>query len=1000
MKAYNNSIYPVFEADQVLSQKELNALVSHLEEQDRLTRKNLIGIGIVCGLDLDFTNSKKVTITCGSAVTSLGFQIEWKGGSFNKYRDYEFPDTFLKPDCTDELYLKPIFDQAAQYETLENALELLPEGAEGVDVLPIADDAFFEDKVVLLFLEVTLIDQKNCVTTNCDDKGKRLEFNLRPLVFSIESAKELIEIYKQPKEYDELTFPRYILNVSDTSTSIANTVLDQFKKVLTNAFLTNISNAIQTIYNDFENVLIENSGLSVLNDSKNSIKEIVEDYQDSDHIQYLWDWIFDIVASYNEIVTFSKLNQSLCCVNESLFPFHVALGGVSKEENLFRTPFIKTANATNEAYAKRKEVTLLFQKLALLITSFEVPKQNVIKITPSTIGNVFLSEKAIPFYYNSILDLNEKWNPKLTATKKNDTILSYHADIPNYTTKDTVKKPLLYDIEPYNFFRIEGHIGMNYKKALENLNLIKNSSALPFKITALNAVSFLNKEVDISKFEGRWDDLETNYDLARKRVYNITEFVIKWMDLRREVLDEKNIIKKQNIDNFKNILKQLKNLLSNDLKEFLPNYKAFYDIFKQLNYVFLFHRWCIQLQNQTLSSIAEDLIDRLDDINELFLEDPFTVIYEEAYLRWKKTYKELFLSTFLKKHPGIEHKAGVSKGGTFVLVYVDTSIFKAAAPPLVFTNLLNTVTAYKKNIPIDESIKEELISSVQFDDYKSQIKTKPKGLAIDKCKQESDNIKKELLDIAKFNLDVNHTDEMKAYILSNIKEVFEYEVSSTEERIPFQQTIIADFYLPYVCCGDGTTLEVKIEVNEPLSIALDESKYCQTDTGEKQIKIKGNSGGTFTGTAKDAIVQNSDKYYLRPNHPSIATPKSYSLQYEVNDELSNTIEFEIVSPEELSWIPNRDANKPNIFLFKNENSNDTHDYEFDFGDNSDVITTNKNEIRHTFSFNDINKSFTVTIRQLGEVCPNIQTTTVSELTNPTRGDFNNPDFNSNDFNTN
>ena len=1000
MEAYNNSIYPVFEADQVLSQKELNALVSHLEEQDRLTRKNLIGIGIVCGLDLDFTNSKTVTITCGSAVTSLGFQIEWKGGTFNKYRNYEVPDTFLQPDCTKEPYLKPIFDCAKQYDNIKNCIELLPNGSEGEGVLTITDDTFFEEKVILLLLEVTLIDQKNCVTTNCDDKGKRMEFNIRPLVISSVVAEEWMELYSQPKTYDKFSFPRYILDFSDTSTSIANTVLEQFKKVLTHPFLTSISTAIQTIYQDFENVLVENTGLTVLNNSKNNIKEIVEEYEDSVYIQYLWDWIFDIVSCYNDIVSFSEINPSLCCVNENAFPFHVALGGVTTEENLFRTPFIKTANATNEAYGKRKEVTLLFQRLALLITSFEVPKQNIIKVTPSTIGNVALSEKAIPFYYNGILDLNEKWHPKLTAKKQNDTILSYHAELPNYTTKNEVKKPLLYDIEPYNFFRIEGHIGMNYKKAIENLNLIKNSSALPFKITALNAVNFLNKEVDISKFDGRWDDLETDYDLARKRVYNITEFVIKWMDLRREVLDEKNIIKKQNIDNFKNILKQLKNLLSNDLKEFLPNYKSFYDIFKQLNYVFLFHRWCIQLQNQTLSTIAEDLIDRLDDINELFLEDPFTVIYEEAYLRWEKTYKDLFFTTFLKKYPGIEHKAGVAKGGTFVLVYVDTSIFKAAEPPLLYTNLLNTVTAYKKNIPIDDTIKDELISSVQFDDYKSQIKTKPKGLAIDKCKQESDNIKKELLDIVKYNLEATHTDEMKAYLLSNLKQVFEYEVGSTEEKISFQQTIIADFYLPYVCCGDGNTLEVKIEVNEPLTITLDASKYCNTDAGEKEIKIKGDSGGTFTGTAKDAIIQKSDKYYIQPNHPSIATPKSYNLQYEVNEASSNTIEFEIVSPEVLSWIPNRDSNKPNVFLFNNGNTNDTHDYEFDFGDNSPVITTNEMEIRHVFNFEEVHKSFTVTIKQLGEVCSNQQTIAVSALTNTTQGDFNKSDFNATDFNAN
>ncbi len=46
------NFYPEFVADQVLTADHLNELFDYLDEQDRLTRRCLIGIGIVCGLEV------------------------------------------------------------------------------------------------------------------------------------------------------------------------------------------------------------------------------------------------------------------------------------------------------------------------------------------------------------------------------------------------------------------------------------------------------------------------------------------------------------------------------------------------------------------------------------------------------------------------------------------------------------------------------------------------------------------------------------------------------------------------------------------------------------------------------------------------------------------------------------------------------------------------------------------------------------------------------------
>lgn len=991
MEAYNTHIYPVFEADQVLSQKDLNLVVSHLEEQDRITRKNLTGLGIICGLELSYPTENSIKISCGTALTSLGFQINWTEKVFTHYHDYEISDQFLKPDYTREPHLEHIFKHSSKYEAIKNCTELLTATVNDDTKQPLSV-AFLEDKLIILLLEVTLIDQKNCVTTNCDDKGKRMEFNVRPLIVSIEQAEKLFSEYPDYTNFPKLSFPRY--NVPYTNIVTGPNVLDQFRKAYDPTYLTGVSNAIAEIYIDYKNGVANGINLPVLENCKVKIDETVNSYKSSVNIQYLWDWIYDITEAYNEIAAYKEINPTLCCIDESLFPFHVVLGGNEANLNAYRTPFISALNTTKKEQGKLKKLTLLFERLAHIINSFGIERNSKIKITPSAYGNIALSEKSIPYYYNTPLELNKKWNPALNLKGQNDTVLSYHGDKAGYSNKATVQKPLLYDIEPYNFFRVEGHIGTNYKTALKEITLIKDSYSLPFKITALNAVDYLNKEVDITKFEGRWDDLETDYDLARKRLYNITEFVIKWMDQRKTQLAQQNIISVQNIDNFKNILLQIKNLLTNDLKEFLPNFKSFYEIFKQLNYVFLFHRWCIQLGREELSILAEDLIDRLDDINELFLEDPFTVIYEEAYIRWKRIYKDLFLSTFIKKHAGLEHKGGVTKGGTFVLVYVDTSIFKAAAPPLFYANIMASLKTYKDNINIDASIKQELERSVKFTDYKSQIKGAPNTSSVNKCKEEADNIKANLLEVAKYNLDAAYTMEMSGFILENLREALQYDFYAIPQGASYQQMVIADFFLPYACCGDGNTIEIKFEINEPLSISLDRLKYCNNDNHEYEIKIKGKSGGTFSGTAKGAVVQRSDKYYLQPGHTAINLPKVYTLQYATDGEESNILEFEIVSPAGLQWDTKRDEQRPDTFYFTNPVQNDTHEYEIDFGDGSDAIITKENTVSHAFNFNEKDHQFTVTIKQLGEVCENTQQLTVTAI-----GDFNSPDFNSKDFYT-
>ena len=990
MKTQNPSKYPVFEADQVLSQKHLNRAISYLEEQDRLTRVGGIGIGIVCGLEISLPQPGEITISCGTAITSLGYQISWEEKTFSYYHPIELSAYFLAPKFKDGEYLDLTLPLAQKYEPLKNSIELLPANTLEADRIAIPDQ-FFKDKIVILLLETSLIDEKNCVTTNCDDKGKRIEFKIRPLLISVNQLNAyLFPEYPGAGNLEKILLPRY--NVPYSPLVTGSDVLNEFKKNLGDSVISNISDKIALAYRKYQSIIGNTVDFNILNNPKTVLETIANTHKNSINVQYLWDWISDIAAAYNEIAALNEQNPSLCCVDENLFPFHVVLGQVDSNGLNYRTPFFSTRNTSLESNRKRKELSLLFERLVHLIRFWKI-QNNGIKVTPSVYGDIPLSKKSVPYYYDHILELNRKWDPEKTVKNKNNEILSYHSETAGYTDSDIVKKPLLYDLEKFNFFNIEGHLGRKYTDVAEELNILKNSYNLPFKITALNAVDFTGKVLDISKFEGRWDDLETDYDLARKRLYNITEFVVKWITNNKTTLVQQNLLGAESIDNLKNILSQIKNLLPNDLKDFLPNFVSFNQVFKQLNQTFLIHRWCIQFTKPTLTTIAEDLIDRFDDINELFLEDPFAVIYEEAQIRWQKIYKDLFFSTFIQKHPGIEHKAGVTKGGTFILVYVDSTIFKPVKPVLPYTQLLTLLTGYQENFTqVPLSIKQEIESSINFKDYTTQIITPPIE-ELDKCKQETENIKANILKMADLNMSPAYTKEMKTYLLKNLTYAIQFPVTSPAD-IPNQQLVIADFFLPYLCCGEGSTIELKIEKTEPLSIALKTLQYCNTDDKEYEITIKGKSGGTFSGTAKGAVVQKSDKYFLKPGHTSIKKEGKYTLQYESEGELSNTLEIEISEPKNISnWSAVRNPQNAAAFELINADQQDKKEYEIDFGDRSEKITTDKKVVAHTFPFNEKVKMFTITIKQLGGICPNTQQIIVKI------GDFNYPDFNDKDFDT-
>lgn len=829
MTVINNS-YPVFEADQVLSQNDLNRLISYLEEQDHLTRVQLLGMGLVCGLNITKPSPATLKISCGTGITSLGYLVPFEGAEFTHYKTTNLSDSFLNPDIDQHTYLENLYQYTSVYEPFKTSIELLEADADEEDKQPLTKD-LIENKVVMLLVETLLIDQKNCVALDCDDKGKRLEFKIKPLLVDIELLlKSDIEL----NDYSHANFDSLVLNrfniPKKNLTKIAD-ILKAYEHVIDKTLIS-INNYFQPLHNYYAEAFSQLDNYNRLQDVSARIETVFNQQKNSIYVQYIWDWIGDLADTYNEIVEFHALNPSLCCPDKGKFPFHILIGttdiateDIFQDNELFkyRTPFIKTGVFSEEEKILKAQLKGLLEKLIRQIGSFNLNQEVVIekgiKITPSNAGKTPLSKKAIPFYYSEIKELNKKWSPELTLKNQNQNILSYHASLYNSTAQQIIN-PLEYDIKDHDFFRIEGHIGEEYTKAITEVTSIQETFRLPFKVVGINAVDDTGRTVLFRNDGETWDDLELEYELAKRKLLNTVEFIVDWLNSNKSAVQEVYPVFNQNfLTSLENTVTEFKTLLTDDFTEFLENYQTFYDALEELNDLFLLHNTCIDLiQKNNESAVLQEIENRLDDFNNIILEDAFTIIYQEAVDRWIRGVKSTFLSEFSKKHPALEHQAGVINGGTFVMVYSDYSIFQQKSSPTY------TSTLYFEFV-------QEHIAKFDFPD--TAIKKITDKNVLRKRKRHYKNIKgnktendnpcsKEIIQAVKehkanisnsMNASINPA--VASYIAQILSPVTADELNEPQEDNAVQKKIIADFYLPYVCCSDGDNINIVLSPSKP-----------------------------------------------------------------------------------------------------------------------------------------------------------------------------------------
>ena len=671
--------YPHFVPDQLLTSEHLNQLFNYVEEQERLTRTNLIGVGIVCGLQVSINPAgTEITITKGCGVTSAGYLVVFEDSLGAQEITYSRFKIFNP--VQDKIYDKFV---DAELNERFNLDELKRASVEDAVPFPAG---YFNDKVVLLYVELLEEGAKNCNPNSCDDKGVTVTVTIRPLVVHKDQAPALLATQNVSKNYSSLPWLKLRrFDVLNHEPVTSEDIFDAYKIILNASFVTAVESALTDSYNLFSYAVSEEipanpfQGLAAdyafLNDGSAGSYNLV-------HIQYYYDFFSDILQAYDEFREAAIELSSKCCIDGSLFPRHLLLGETydspgSKPE--FRHYFISSPLFSQKHLFEKLQS--LFRRLVKIKNEFFLPDSYIpgnstvdstIRITPSLLSNAPISEKAIPYYYRIKTDPNplyKLWSYEKTSKGDEATNLSYHAS--EYTSDNFTVEPLKYDLEPYNFFRIEGHIGKPYVHALTNIKRIIYNYRIPVHVIALRTGNIEQGTAISPEHECVLLDIELSYDIARRDWEAVIGKTIEYLNLNLNAISQEfGTVIYQSVVSFIKQLQLAKTYMVSSVSVFVSNYYSFINLYEEIE------KNAENLRSAILKSgfgrtpvLREDLVDHIDDVLLSCKKGPFRALYQEYSRRITDIYANLYLGPYLEKHPGIQHKAGVSTGGTFIIVY-------------------------------------------------------------------------------------------------------------------------------------------------------------------------------------------------------------------------------------------------------------------------------------------------------------------------------------------
>ncbi len=636
--------YRKFNVNQVLTEGQLNEFIDYFEDQDKLSRTHLSGVGVACGFksiyfdasvtkdtvkqifkieedDIDLKDYiDTIAITQGTGVTTDGDLITLRQKTLKIVPDSgkKFVETAIDFKANAYKYYR-IYEDAQDYKhfiinnTPITLLEIITQQdydflvAQGISVSnfkPVKEIEKLNEKIVILYLESYSNEESPCQDADCDNAGSEQVSNLRVLLADQNEIENIIEeseakdtLYQLRNVYEDLFKDLHNIEAKRVILNPGISTASQLKSKFIDAI-----NAVSELSEGFTRIAeVFNVSLNVGSPLLTKLNSLLYSASvGTDNYQYRYDLLKDLIDTHNEIRSLVLHLHAECCPSISSFPKHLLLGPLGAKLELgentpLRHGFYHSPITTGDD-ENYEMIVMLANRFVQKVNGFRA-YSGPVKITPSHL-NVHLGDKAIPYYYNVDQSLLSKWNYEKTKTDRETYNLSYHTA--NLAGEDFIQNPLDYNLDDHDFYRIEGHLGLPFETAVQNINDLKAKYGLAFDVTVL----LLNNNKII------------NGELEEPRKVSIPE-------LRAQVLS-----------------------ISNDISKATGDSKS-------------------TLQNLTKLDSQLKLLNKAKFDFDPESAEEVTIVKEDPK---KKEIATELLKDFLERKSGLEHMAGVRPGDTFVLI--------------------------------------------------------------------------------------------------------------------------------------------------------------------------------------------------------------------------------------------------------------------------------------------------------------------------------------------
>ncbi|MBI1919801.1 MAG: hypothetical protein HYS23_01845 [Geobacter sp.] len=645
--------YSIFEKDQLLTHDQLNSITEYFDDQTRLTRVNLIGVGILCGFDVS-SDDKSITVGKGVGVTTDGDLVV-----FPAPRIFPWFRTFGEGRPPYAPFYRGDIQKGELIELYELMAErpLTDEEGTSVGALP-----GIREMAAILYVESYITDRDICSATDCDNLGQERVNRVKVLLCPATAA-ELLNVNRCGPWPPKLDVDRPVLNpLTPLAAGISNkedawydliqlTYLKACEKIKRRLCegLSRLGEVIncrvgvelrKATVKQWIAMLEEHHAVYAKSETKAS--EIKDGGEGSYlkyklGIQYYYDFLKDLVEVYNAFIDVAPFGGSICSPDINWFPKHLLVGAVDGKVAGTRTPFYPAPAAFDKCDCVDAAGNLM-RKIDEMLRTFSVPEVNWVGVTPSRTEEWPPQKRATPYYYQGVNDFEasrigfgkvlyrmpwREFGGKQVILGERGSRKSLFGD--EMDRQEALKMSL----GSHSFFRIEGHLGQEIEVVVRRLRTLIRCYNLPFSVLPVSL-----KTSPLSEEEIRLDS-----ELDSKSLNSLLKFALESADVDRRIDIEK-----------------LGEIMAEKYREMLSAERNFRIKTEFLDFSIIFD--CLNFALASGLSIITK-----DDAGRFF----------ERYIQFYRNIKEWvndrdsFMSLMESKR-GAEHYAGVSSGGTFVVV--------------------------------------------------------------------------------------------------------------------------------------------------------------------------------------------------------------------------------------------------------------------------------------------------------------------------------------------